>query len=97
VVKPPYISSLLPPIPAKSPKEVNEISKYFKKNPLFSQNKSYAQALSKDNNIARETLKIKEVFPSLQNKKIEQVQKIISGEGKPKPQFNMITKRPSCR
>ena len=32
VVKPTYISPLLPPIPAKSPKEVSKISKYFKKN-----------------------------------------------------------------
>ena len=30
-VKPTYISLLLPPIPAKTPKEVNEVSKYFKK------------------------------------------------------------------
>jgi len=84
VVKPPYISFLLSPILAKLSKEVNEISKFFKKNPPSSQKKSYAQALSKDNNVARETLKIKKVFPSLQNKKIEQVQKIISGEGKSK-------------
>ena len=38
-VKPTYISSLSPPIPAKTPKEVNKISKYFKK-------KSYTQASS---------------------------------------------------
>ena len=31
-VKPAFVSSLPPPIPAKSQKEVNEISKYFKKN-----------------------------------------------------------------
>jgi len=31
-VKPTYISLLLSPIPMKTPKEVNEISKYFKKN-----------------------------------------------------------------
>ena len=42
--------------------------------------------------MARETLKIKEVFPNLQNKKIENIQKIISSEGKPKPWFNMTTK-----
>jgi len=32
-IKPTYIFSLPPSIPAKSPKEVNKISKYFKKNP----------------------------------------------------------------
>ena len=40
-VKPTYISPLLLPILAKTPKEVNEISKYFKKN-NSSQRKSYA-------------------------------------------------------
>jgi len=48
-------------------------------------------------NIAKETLKIKKAFPSLQNKKIEQVQKIISSDSKPKPHINMTTKRPSCK
>ena len=47
--------------------------------------------------MVRETLKIKEVFPSLQNKKIEQVQKIISGVTKPKPHINMTTKEPLCK
>ena len=46
-------------------------------------------------NIARETLKIKEAFPSLQNKKIKQVQKIISGDSKPKLCIHMTTKGPS--
>jgi len=48
--------------------------------------------LSNSSNTAREILKIKEAFPSLQNKKIKLVQRIISGEGKPKPHINMITK-----
>ena len=65
MVNSPYISSLPSPIPAKSPKEINKISKYFKRNPSFSQKKSYTQVLSKYTNIARETLKIKEAFPSL--------------------------------
>jgi len=38
-------------------------------------------------------LKIKEVFPNLQNKKIENIQKIIRSEDKPKPKFNMTMKR----
>ena len=45
-VKPTYVSPLPPPILAKMPKEVNEISKFFK---------------------------IKEMFPKLQNNKIDQV------------------------
>ena len=40
--KPTFISSLSPPIPAKSPKKVNKISKYFKKNKKQLQKKSYA-------------------------------------------------------
>jgi len=39
-------------------------------------------------------LKIKEAFPSLQNKKIKLVQKIISRESKPKLHINMTTKEP---
>jgi len=45
--------------------------------------------------MAREILKIKKAFPNLQNKKIELIQKIISGKGKPKPCINMTTKGPS--
>ena len=41
-------------------------------------------------------LKIKEMFLKLQNKKIDQVQKIINGNNsKPKPQINITTKGPS--
>ena len=46
-------------------------------------------------NIAREILKIKKAFPNLQNKKIELIQKIISGKSKPKPYINMTIKRSS--
>jgi len=52
---------------------------------------------SNSTNIVRETPKIKEAFPSLQNKKIEQVQKIISRITKPKPHISMTTKQPSCK
>jgi len=45
-----------------------------------------------------ETLKIKETFSHLQNKKINQVQKIISeSENKLKPRINITTKKPSCK
>ena len=99
----PYISILPFFIPAKSLKEVNKISKFFKKNHSSNINKkSYAQASfngsnSNGTNMARETLKIKEAFPSLQNKKIEQIQKIISKVTNPKPCINITTKRPLCK
>lgn len=38
-------------------------------------------------------MKIKKVFSNLQNKKIENIQKIIRSEDKPKPKFNMTMKR----
>ena len=96
-VKPSYISSLPLSILAKSLKEINKISKFFKKNPSSMLKKSYVQVSFNLNisSIARETLKIKEVFLSLQNKKIEQVQKIISRVSKPKPWINMTTKEHS--
>jgi len=46
-------------------------------------------------NITRKTLKIKETFPNLQNKEIENIQKIIRSENKSKPKFNMTIKEPS--
>jgi len=97
----PYVSSLLSPVPAKSAKKVNKISKYFKKQqPSNNRQKSYAQILAKQSNptnIVREMLRIKKAFPNLQNRKIEVIQKIISGQGKPKPKINMTTKGPLCK
>jgi len=59
----------------KSAKEINKISKYFKKQqPTNYEQKSYAQISAKQSNstnVTREMLKIKETFPNLQNKKIE--------------------------
>jgi len=96
--------SLPLPIPAKLPKEANKISKYFKKNNKQLQKKSYAQAsflsksilsLNLSLNIALDTLKIKETFPHLQNKKIDQVQKLINGNNdKPKLYINITTRGP---
>ena len=65
-VKPTYISPLPPPIPAKMPREVNEILKYFKKNGN-PQKKLYAQASSKlqSSNATMNMLKIKEMFLKL--------------------------------
>ena len=67
-----YVSPHSSLIPAKLAKEVNEISKYFKKQPSNIAKKSYAQVSansSNSSNVAREMLKIKEAFSSLQNKK----------------------------
>jgi len=102
--KPTFISLLLLPIPAKSQKEVNEISKYFKKSDETPQKKSYTQASSQSksvklissSSVAMDMLKIKEIFLNLSNKKIDIVQKVINGDnGKPKPKINMTMKGPS--
>ena len=98
-----FVSSILPLIPAKSPKEVKEISKFFKKIEKHTTKKSYAQASTpksyssdKSSNIVMNTLKIKETFPNLPNKKIDSIQKVInSSNDKAKLRLNMITKGPS--
>ena len=62
--------------------------------------KSYVQVSARQTNptnITRETLKIKEAFSKLQNKKIKIVQKIINSQDKPKPKINMTTKGPSYK
>jgi len=80
VVKPMFVSAIPSPIPAKLPKEVKEISKFFKKIEKPTMNKSYAQASSSkpksnaaSSNIAMNTLKIKETFPNLLNRKINTI------------------------
>ena len=94
-----YVSTLTFSILVKSAKEVNKILKYFKKQQLVNQEpKSYVQVITRQpnlTNIAREILKIKDTFLNLQNKKIEIVQKIISGQDKPKTKISMTTKEPS--
>jgi len=89
-------NKLPPSIPAKSPKEVKEILKYFKKNNKVNkkannkkyQRKLYSQASTPINN-TRKVLKIKETFPNLQAKKIK---KIVNSKDKPKPKLNMMIK-----
>ena len=96
-----------PPLPAKTKNEVNIISKYFKPKqsessklnngpiPAKSQsNKSYAQA-SKSTPTMSDILKIKDSFPSLNAKKIDQVNSIVNGSSKPKPRLQSTTKGPS--
>jgi len=94
----------LPPLPAKSKKEINTISKYFhsKKSSINSNvrssntqtGKSYAQA-SKTSATTSDILKIKEMFPILNANKINQINSIVHGQNKPKPRIKMTTKGPS--
>jgi len=94
----------LPPLPAKSKKEINVISKYFlPKKPLDNNNnrssnvqtgKSYAQA-SKTSTNTSEVLKIKEMFPTLNANKIDQVNNIVHGQNRLKPRIKTTTKGPS--
>ena len=91
----------LPPLPAKSKKEINVISKYFQPKKSTVENnaqdfnvktgKSYAQA-SKTSVNTSEVLKIKEMFPSLNAKKIDQVNNIVNGQNKTKPRIKITTK-----
>jgi len=86
----------LPPLPAKSKKEINTILKYFhsKKNTVKSINqpskpssgKSYTQA-SKSSASTSKVLKIKETFLSLNAQKINQVNNIVNGQHKVKPPY----------
>ena len=94
---------LPPPLSAKSANEVNVISKYFQnKKPLIENKKkegsnptkSYAQA-SKSPTTTSDILKIKEVFPTLNTKKINQVNNIVKENPKLKLKIQMITKGPS--
>ena len=95
---PASIERLPPPIPAKSPKEVNEISKFFKSNKMnnsaSNKTKSYAQA-SKQNASMADIIKIKETFPSMDVKEIDQINNIIRELSKSKPCIQMTTKSPS--
>ena len=93
-----------PPLPAKTRKKVNVISKYFHPKKSTADNnvqgnntnnrKSYAQA-SKTSINTLEVLKIKETFPSLNAQKIDQVNNIVNGSNKLKPRIRMTTKGPS--
>jgi len=97
-------ASPLPPLLAKTKKEINVISKYFHtKKPSGKNNgqtskdqsgKSYAQA-SKPSASTSNVLKIKEAFPALNAHKIDQVNSIVNGQNKQKPHINTTTKGPS--
>ena len=92
-----------PPLLAKTKKEINVISKYFHKRPMTNNSegstnqqnsKSYTQ-VSKTKINTSEVLKIKETFLALNAKEINQVNDIVNGQSKPKPQIRMTTKGPS--
>ena len=87
-----------PPLPAKSKKEINVISKYFQSNkPTMDPKKltkSYAQASKQTANTSK-VLKIKESFPALNVKQIDQVNNIVKGNLKPKLHIQMTMKEPS--
>ena len=93
---------LPPPLPAKSTKEVNVISKYFqnkkplsknKKKEISNPSKTYTQASKLQASMSK-VLKIKEAFLVLSAKKIDQVNNIIKGNSKSKPKIQMTTKGP---
>ena len=94
----------LPPLLAKSKKEINIISKYFQSKKSTVDNnvqgcnvnsgKSYAQT-SKTSVNTLEVLKIKKMFLSLNAQKIDQVNNIVNSQIKPKPRIKMTTKGPS--
>jgi len=91
------IKKILSPIPIKSQKEVNQISKYFKNiKPtivikLFQ--KSYAHIFKPTTSTA-EVIKIKDTFLALGAKKIDQIQNIVKDSPKLKPYIQIMTKRP---
>jgi len=92
---PANIERISPPIPTKSQKEVNQISKYFKNIKLANNTKqpqkSYAQA-SKQNISTSEVIKIKEAFPTIGTNKIKQINNIVKSNTKVKPCIQMIIK-----
>lgn len=82
-------------IPAKTPKEVYKIFKFFKaKAPVCTTNRQgmlYAQA-SKDRSNTESILKIKEAFLTLKVNNINRIQQMINEDSMPKPCINIMTK-----
>jgi len=93
------VKRLFFPIPAKTSKWINEISKFFKaKAPVHTTNRqgmSYTQASKGGSNIGsniESILKIKEAFPTLKTNNINSIQQMINSNSKPKPHISMTTK-----
>ena len=91
----------LPPLPAKSKRDVNVISKYFQNNKSSVEAKKlaitktpailYAQTIKPPADTS-EVLKIKEAFPALNAKKIDQINNIVKGNPKPKLRIQITTR-----
>ena len=85
------------PISTKLPKEVQEISKYFKNLKLSPVNKIlfklYTQTLKQASHTEK-ILKIKNTFPSLKVSKINNIQRIIKEGNKPKLHIKMTPSIP---
>ena len=103
LMKNPVEFSNLPPlsIPLRLSKKKLSKSKYHRKNQKKSQNQSnkkkecsYTQVSSGS---VKEILKLKNNFPNLLSKKIEDIHRIINDTDKTKPYINMTTKGPSYR
>jgi len=77
----------------KSPKKVQEISKFFKKSTKLMEKKDSSKLYAQVS--VPMTSKIKEMFSKLQVSKINNIHKIINNIGKLKFKVNMMTKRPS--
>ena len=83
---PASIEKIPPLIPAKSQKEINVISKYFKNKQIEVRNpgtnKTYTQASKQDTSL--DVIKINNMFPSIRAKKIDQINEIVKGSPKAK-------------
>jgi len=83
------------PIPTKSQKKVNQISKYFQNIKLAPTGKlapkSYTHVSTTASN-TKQNIKIKDTFLFLGTKKINQIQNIIKGSFKLKPWIQITTK-----
>jgi len=90
------VSGKFPPIPTKSSKKVNQIFKYFKNikpaNITKQPQKLYMQTF-KQSTSTSEVIKIKDAFPALSAKKIDQIQNIVNDNPKAKLHIQITTKR----
>jgi len=92
-----YIERIPSLISAKLPKEVQEISKYFKNLKLFPVNKILSKLYThtlKQASHTEEILKIKNTFLSLKASKINNIQRIIKEGNKPKLHIKMTPSIP---
>jgi len=89
---PALVRPFLPVLPKPSKEEINKSKFHGKNKSKTSFNYSYAQASLGS---IKEILKIKENFPQILSKKIEDIYKVINNPTQPKLYINIITKEPS--